>query len=125
MKMVGFNKGSSVDEQGSLFDMEGATPVPGPREVLVQVRAVGVNPLDTKVRAGRVDVPERVVTLGWDVAGIVHSVGSDYRRLRFRNRYALIRKRYFCNRRSQLSVFRKIIQPRFESKHTLYQNVWP
>ncbi|MGK5037599.1 zinc-binding alcohol dehydrogenase family protein [Janthinobacterium sp. LB3P118] len=77
MKMIGFNKGSSVDEQGSLFDMEGAMPVPGPREVLVQVRAVGVNPLDTKVRAGLVKVPERVATLGWDAAGIVHAVGSE------------------------------------------------
>ena len=77
MKMIGFKKGSSVDDEDGLFDMTGEMPEPGPREVLVQVRAVGVNPLDTKVRAGRVDVPERVVTLGWDVAGIVHAVGSE------------------------------------------------
>ncbi|UQV44974.1 zinc-binding alcohol dehydrogenase family protein [Janthinobacterium lividum] len=77
MKMIGFNRGSGVDEQGGLFDTVGETPVPGPRDVLVQVRAVGVNPLDTKVRAGRVEVPERVVTLGWDAAGIVHAVGND------------------------------------------------
>lgn len=76
MKMIGFKRGSSVDDEDGLFDMTGEMPVPGPREVLVQVCAVGVNPLDTKVRAGRVDVPERVVTLGWDVAGIVHAVGS-------------------------------------------------
>lgn len=76
MKMIGFKKGSSVDDEDGLFDMTGAMPVPGPREVLVQVRAVGVNPLDTKVRAGRVEVPERVVTLGWDAAGSVHAVGS-------------------------------------------------
>ncbi|MGK5049216.1 zinc-binding alcohol dehydrogenase family protein [Janthinobacterium sp. GB4P2] len=74
--MIGFKKGCGVDEQDGLFDTAGAMPVPGPREVLVQVRAVGVNPLDTKVRAGLVKVPERVVTLGWDAAGIVHSVGS-------------------------------------------------
>ncbi|AQR68521.1 NADPH:quinone reductase [Janthinobacterium sp. LM6] len=77
MKMIGFNKGSSVDDEHDLFDVEGAMPVPGPRDVLVRVRAVGVNPLDTKVRAGRVDVPERVVTLGWDAAGTVHAVGSE------------------------------------------------
>ncbi|MEG1054077.1 MAG: hypothetical protein RSF79_18820, partial [Janthinobacterium sp.] len=46
MKMIGFNKGSSVDEQDGLFDMTGGMPVPGPRDVLVRVRAVGVNPLD-------------------------------------------------------------------------------
>jgi len=76
MKMIGFRKGSSVDDEDGLFDMTAAMPVPGPREVLVQVRAVGVNPLDTKVRAGRVAVPGHVVTLGWDAAGIVHAVGS-------------------------------------------------
>lgn len=76
MKMIGFNKGSSADDVHGLFDMTGAMPVPGPRDVLVQVRAVGVNPLDTKVRAGRVAVPEAVTTLGWDAAGIVHAVGS-------------------------------------------------
>jgi zinc-binding alcohol dehydrogenase family protein len=77
MKMIGFKKGSKADEHDGLFDMTGEMPAPGPREVLVQVRAVGVNPLDTKVRAGRVAVPERVVTLGWDAAGIVHAVGSE------------------------------------------------
>lgn len=77
MKMIGFKKGSSVDEQGGLFDMEGPMLVPGPRDVLVQVRAVGINPLDTKVRAGLVMVPEAVTTLGWDAAGIVHAVGSE------------------------------------------------
>lgn len=77
MKMIGFKKGSRVDEQGSLFDSVVDMPVPGPREVLVQVRAVGVNPLDAKVRAGLVAVPDNVVSLGWDAAGIVHAVGSD------------------------------------------------
>jgi zinc-binding alcohol dehydrogenase family protein len=77
MKMIGFNKGSSVYDEYGLFDMTGEMPVPGPRDVLVQVRAVGVNPLDTKVRAGRVAVPDTVTTLGWDAAGIVHAVGSE------------------------------------------------
>lgn len=80
MKMIGFNKGSSADESGNLFDTTGETPVPGPRDLLVRVRAVGVNPLDTKVRAGRVAVPEQVVSLGWDAAGIVHAVGSEVSR---------------------------------------------
>lgn len=76
MKMIGYKRGSSVDDAGGLFDTTGAMPVPGAREVLVQVRAVGVNPLDIKVRAGLVTVPDSVVTLGWDAAGVVHAVGS-------------------------------------------------
>ncbi|APA69451.1 zinc-binding alcohol dehydrogenase family protein [Janthinobacterium sp. 1_2014MBL_MicDiv] len=76
MKMIGFSKGSGVDDEHGLFDTTGAMPVPGPRDVLVRVRAVGVNPLDVKVRAGLVPVPDGVVTLGWDAAGVVHAVGS-------------------------------------------------
>ena len=76
MKMIGYKRGSSVDDAHALFDTTGAMPVPGPREVLVQVRAVGVNPLDTKVRAGLVTVADSVATLGWDAAGVVHAVGS-------------------------------------------------
>ena len=76
MKMIGFKKGSRVDAPGNLFDTTAGMPVPGPRDVLVRVRAVGVNPLDTKVRAGLVAVPDSVVSLGWDAAGTVHAVGS-------------------------------------------------
>ena len=49
-------------------------PVPVGRELLVQVKAVSLNPIDTKVRAGR---GGRV--LGWDAAGVVAAVGPDVR----------------------------------------------
>jgi len=53
-------------------------PVPLPTEVLVRVRAAGVNPVDWKTRAGK--GMARVLgdppfTLGWDVAGVVEEVG--------------------------------------------------
>ncbi|GAA3776563.1 zinc-dependent alcohol dehydrogenase family protein [Micromonospora maritima] len=52
-------------------------PVPGPGQVLVRVAASGVNPLDTKIRAGkaahaRVQPP---AVLGLDLAGVVAGVG--------------------------------------------------
>ncbi|MGW4464317.1 zinc-dependent alcohol dehydrogenase family protein [Micromonospora sp. NPDC004704] len=52
-------------------------PVPGPGQVLVRVAASGVNPLDTKIRAGkaahaRVRPP---AVLGMDLAGVVAEVG--------------------------------------------------
>ncbi|MEU8896444.1 NADP-dependent oxidoreductase [Nocardia sp. NPDC048505] len=53
-------------------------PEPGPGEVLVRVRAAGVNPVDAAVRAGYFPLfptPPRV--LGWDVAGVVESAGAD------------------------------------------------
>ncbi|MEU7818380.1 zinc-binding alcohol dehydrogenase family protein [Pseudonocardia sp. NPDC049154] len=45
---------------------------PGPHDLLVEVRAVSVNPVDTKVRAG-LDAPR---VLGFDAAGVVRAVGS-------------------------------------------------
>lgn len=55
------------------------TPVPGPGEVLVRVKASSVNPIDWKIRQGfnrafmRYDLPQ---VLGFDLAGIVEQVGD-------------------------------------------------
>lgn len=54
--------------------VEREAPVPTGRELQVQVKAVSLNPIDTKVRAGR---GGRV--LGWDAAGIVTAIGPDVR----------------------------------------------
>ncbi|MGW2251059.1 NADP-dependent oxidoreductase [Kitasatospora sp. NPDC001660] len=53
-------------------------PVPLPTEVLVRVRAAGVNPVDWKTRAGSGMagvLGEPPFTLGWDVSGVVEEVG--------------------------------------------------
>ncbi|MGW4483306.1 NADP-dependent oxidoreductase [Amycolatopsis sp. NPDC004368] len=50
-------------------------PVPGPTEVLVRVRAAGVNPVDWKSRAHEVFLGRPPYTLGWDVSGVVEEVG--------------------------------------------------
>lgn len=55
-------------------------PKVGPGEVLVRVRAAGVNPVDWKLMAGGLDpMMESVfpVVPGWDVAGVVERVGID------------------------------------------------
>lgn len=53
-------------------------PVAGPGQVLVKVGASGVNPLDTKIRAGRAAHARRVLpaVLGLDLAGVVEEVGD-------------------------------------------------
>jgi NADPH:quinone reductase-like Zn-dependent oxidoreductase len=53
-------------------------PQPGPTEILVRVRAAGINPVDWKTRAGggiafALGAPPLV--LGWDVSGTVEAVG--------------------------------------------------
>jgi alcohol dehydrogenase len=53
-------------------------PVPGPGDALIEVRAAGVNPIDTKIRRGsqRLFVRYKLPwVLGLDVAGVVRAVG--------------------------------------------------
>ncbi|MER5888950.1 NADP-dependent oxidoreductase [Streptomyces sp. NPDC001941] len=52
-------------------------PEPGPAEVLVRVRAAGVNPTDSWHRAtGGLAGGDAPVPLGWDVSGVVEAVGT-------------------------------------------------
>ncbi len=60
---------------GDLVNFETYKPEPSGRDLLVQVRAVAVNPVDTIQRpGGPCDLPR---ILGWDVAGTVVETGSD------------------------------------------------
>jgi NADPH:quinone reductase-like Zn-dependent oxidoreductase len=55
-------------------------PKVGPGEILVSVRAAGVNPVDWKVMSGGLDpliTTAFPVIPGWDVAGVVEAVGLD------------------------------------------------
>ncbi|MFD8076128.1 zinc-dependent alcohol dehydrogenase family protein [Streptomyces sp. NPDC059718] len=55
------------------------TPVPGPGQVLVRIAASGVNPLDTKISAGKATHARTrpPAVLGLDLAGVVEEVGAD------------------------------------------------
>nr|WP_322780910.1 nuclear transport factor 2 family protein [Frankia sp. Cas4] len=50
-------------------------PVPGLSEILVAVRAAGVNPTDWKNRAQVLTIDRMPLVLGWDVSGVVEAVG--------------------------------------------------
>jgi len=55
-------------------------PVPGPGQVVVRIRAVGVNPVETYIRSGTYPRrPALPYTPGHDAAGIVEAVGEDVR----------------------------------------------
>ncbi|MEV6830103.1 NADP-dependent oxidoreductase [Amycolatopsis sp. NPDC051102] len=54
---------------------EAPRPEPGPTEVLVRVKAAGINPVDWKVRRGGGFLGEPPFTVGWDVAGVVEETG--------------------------------------------------
>jgi NADPH:quinone reductase-like Zn-dependent oxidoreductase len=49
-------------------------------EVLIKVKATGINPVDTKVRAGTSGVSKQIklpAILGWDVSGVIENVGKN------------------------------------------------
>jgi zinc-binding alcohol dehydrogenase family protein len=79
MKAVSFYKSLPIEDSASLVDVIVPTPSPGPRDLLVEVRAISVNPVDTKIRAGGGPGSPggELKILGWDAAGIVREVGAE------------------------------------------------
>lgn len=65
-----------------LKEVELERPTPRPNEVLVRVRAAGVNPTDWKHRANGGFLGEPPFVLGWDVSGVVEAVGIGVARFR-------------------------------------------
>ncbi len=64
-----------VTDPGCLVDTELPDPVPAGRDLLVRVRAVSVNPVDTKVRRNLPPGEAGPRVLGYDAAGVVEAVG--------------------------------------------------
>ena len=59
------------------------TPQPGPGQVLVRMHAIGVNPVETYIRAGTyARLPELPYTPGNDGAGVVEQIGDSVRELK-------------------------------------------
>lgn len=75
MKAIGFHQHLPITEANSLIDLEIKRPVAQGHDLLVEIKAVSVNPVDTKVRAHGADETEPKV-IGYDAAGIVVEVGD-------------------------------------------------
>jgi zinc-binding alcohol dehydrogenase family protein len=76
MKAIAFtNPTLPIQDPNSLLDMDLPKPKPGARDLLVEVEAISVNPVDTKVRARTTTTDPKVV--GWDAVGTVREVGSE------------------------------------------------
>ncbi|MBT2416811.1 NADP-dependent oxidoreductase [Streptomyces sp. ISL-22] len=65
-----------------LKEVEVQRPAPRPNEILVRVRAAGVNPTDWKHRANGGFLGEPPFVLGWDVSGVVEAVGVGVARFK-------------------------------------------
>ena len=77
MKAIGYHTPLSIDHPDALQDLELPDPVAGPRDLLVRVAAVSVNPVDTKVRRNAAPEAGQAKVLGWDAVGRVEAVGSQ------------------------------------------------
>ncbi len=77
MKAVGLYQYLPIENEQSLVDVQIDRPQPTEKDLLVHVQAIGVNPVDCKVRAPKDDVEAIPRILGWDAAGEVMAVGSE------------------------------------------------
>lgn len=77
MKAVALTRYLPIEDPESFIDTDLPKPVPEGRDILVAVKAVAVNPVDTKVRAPKEGIEETPRVLGWDASGVVESVGPD------------------------------------------------
>lgn len=77
MKAIGYHTNLPVDHPEALLDLELPAPVPGPRDLLVRVKAISVNPVDTKVRKNSAPAAGQAKVLGWDAVGTVEAMGDS------------------------------------------------
>ena len=78
MKAVGYHKSLRISAPDSLFDFTADEPAQDGRDLRVAVKAVSVNPVDTKQRMRAESKPgEPPKVLGYDAAGVVDAVGPE------------------------------------------------
>lgn len=76
MRAVGYQQSRVAGDPLALEDITLPDPQPGPLDLLVRVEAIGVNPVDAKVRRRDQAAPGAWKVLGWDAAGTVQAIGS-------------------------------------------------
>jgi zinc-binding alcohol dehydrogenase family protein len=82
MKAVALTQYLPISHPESLFDTTLERPAAGGRDLLVAIKAIAVNPVDTKVRAPKDTVEKTPRVLGWDAAGVVEAVGPEVTRFK-------------------------------------------
>jgi len=78
MRAIGYEKSLPLTKEASLQEFDLAEPAPGPRDLLVEVKAISVNPVDVKVRMRAEPEPgSGPKVLGYDASGVVRAVGDQ------------------------------------------------
>ena len=79
MKAVAYQNAGELDRTDSLVDVTLDKPVAAGRDLLVQVEAISVNPVDYKIRSGVSPDAGQWKVLGWDAVGTVVETGDQVR----------------------------------------------
>ncbi len=77
MKAIGYQKSLPIENELSLQDIELETPTAHGHDILVEVKAVSVNPVDFKIRQAMPAAEGEYKVIGWDATGVVKSVGEN------------------------------------------------
>ncbi len=76
MRAIGLYQYLPIEDKNSLQDIEVPTPEASDHDLLVAVKAISVNPVDTKIRAPKDQTETVPRILGWDAVGEVVAIGS-------------------------------------------------
>ncbi|WP_457300096.1 zinc-binding alcohol dehydrogenase family protein [Phyllobacterium sp. P5_D12] len=77
MRAVAYFESQPITAETSLVDIDLPKPEASGRDLLVEVRAISVNPVDTKVRVRLKPEGGSAQVLGWDASGVVAAVGPE------------------------------------------------
>ncbi|PDT28282.1 Zn-dependent oxidoreductase [Rhizobium sp. L9] len=77
MRAVAYKTPQPITAETSLIDVDLPMPEARGHDLLVEIKAVSVNPVDVKVRAHSAPPTDELKVLGWDAAGVVKAIGAD------------------------------------------------
>lgn len=75
MPAVAVTESLPITNPNSLVDVDLPVPTPGQNDLLIEIRAISVNPIDVKIRQGA-GTPSEPLVLGFDGVGQVRAVGE-------------------------------------------------
>ncbi|MGO2126484.1 MULTISPECIES: zinc-binding alcohol dehydrogenase family protein [unclassified Psychrobacter] len=77
MKAIGYQHNLPISNELALQDITIDKPVASGRDILVEIKAISVNPVDYKIRESRPAAESEFAIIGWDAAGVVTAVSDE------------------------------------------------
>ncbi len=77
MKAIAYQENLPIENEKALQDIELDMPKASGRDILVEIKAISVNPVDFKIRKGVQPEEGQWKVIGWDATGVVKEVGNE------------------------------------------------